>query len=111
VVAIGSPQGLRGTVTAGIVSALDRDLRVDGSHEAVPGAPPVRYRAIQTDAMLHPGNSGGPLINMDGQVIGINSAVYAAEDKGDGAGLGFAIPINQAKGLIAEYRSRGYTPR
>ena len=100
VVAIGSPQGLEGTVTSGIVSALDRSLRVDGGPGGPPGAPPVSYKAIQTDASLNPGNSGGPLVDMQGQVIGVNSAIYASASKGDGAGLGFAIPINQAKKII-----------
>ena len=101
VVAIGSPQGLQGTVTSGIISALNRELRVnDTGPGTLPGTPPARYKAIQTDASLNPGNSGGPLVDMQGRVIGINSAIYARESKGEGIGLGFAIPINQAKRLI-----------
>lgn len=103
VVAIGSPQGLRGTVTSGIVSAVDRELRVDDRPGLGPGTKSVTYKAIQTDATLHPGNSGGPLVTLDGQVIGINSAIYAAAAKADGSGLGFAIPINQARGIIGKY--------
>jgi putative serine protease PepD len=103
VVAIGSPQGLRGTVTSGIVSAVDRELRVDDRPGLGPGTKPVTYKAIQTDATLHPGNSGGPLVTLDGQVIGINSAIYAAAARADGSGLGFAIPINQARGIIHKY--------
>jgi putative serine protease PepD len=103
VVAIGSPQGLRGTVTSGIVSALDRELRVDDRPGLGPATKPVTYKAIQTDATLHPGNSGGPLVTLDGQVIGINSAIYAAAAKADGSGLGFAIPINQARGIVHKY--------
>jgi putative serine protease PepD len=103
VVAIGSPQGLRGTVTSGIVSAVDRELRVDDRPGLGVGTKPVTYKAIQTDATLHPGNSGGPLVTMDGQVIGINSAIYAAAAEADGSGLGFAIPINQAKGIVNRY--------
>jgi putative serine protease PepD len=65
----------------------------------------VTYKAIQTDASLNPGNSGGPLIDMSGQVIGVNSAIFASASKGDGAGLGFAIPINRAKKIIAQVDS------
>jgi putative serine protease PepD len=94
VLAIGSPEGLEGTVTAGIVSAVNRDLRVGGDD------PPVTYRAIQTDASLNPGNSGGPLVNMAGEVIGVNSAIYAGRTAEERTGLGFAIPINQARKII-----------
>jgi putative serine protease PepD len=105
VVAIGSPQGLQGTVTSGIVSALDRELEVNRSRASMPDAPPVTYKAIQTDASLNPGNSGGPLVDMSGHVIGVNSAIYSSQTKGDGDGLGFAIPINRAKGIIAQFDS------
>jgi len=97
VVAIGSPEGLRGTVTSGIVSALDRTVTVPGSTRR---SNPVSYRAIQTDASINPGNSGGPLINAAGQVIGINSAIYSpTSDSGEAGsvGIGFAIPANQAE--------------
>ena len=105
VVAIGSPQGLEGTVTSGIVSALDRELEVNRSRASMPNAPPVTYKAIQTDASLNPGNSGGPLVDMSGHVVGVNSAIFSSQAKGEGDGLGFAIPINRAKGIIAQFDS------
>ncbi|HEY8456376.1 MAG TPA: trypsin-like peptidase domain-containing protein [Actinopolymorphaceae bacterium] len=104
VVAIGSPQGLQGTVTAGIVSAVNRKLRVS-DQPGVESSDSVTYKAIQTDAALHPGNSGGPLVSMlDGRVIAINSAIYATSARDDGSGLGFAIPINVAKPLLRHRR-------
>ncbi|QXE36116.1 trypsin-like peptidase domain-containing protein [Streptomyces sp. GMY02] len=144
VVAIGSPEGLTGTVTSGIVSALDRDVTVakeqdqgqgDGQ-SANPwqqggggnwpfefggqqfngdtGSSKTTYKAIQTDASLNPGNSGGALIDMNGQIIGINSAMYApssaSADVGSSAGsvgLGFAIPINTVKADLAALRDGG----
>ncbi|CAL9335507.1 hypothetical protein SUDANB95_00158 [Actinosynnema sp. ALI-1.44] len=96
VVAIGSPEGLQGTVTSGIVSALDRTVTVPGATRRSN----VSYQAIQTDASINPGNSGGPLVNAAGQVVGINSAIYSpASDSGQAGsvGIGFAIPANQAK--------------
>jgi len=96
VVAIGSPEGLQGTVTSGIVSALDRTVNIAGETRRSAG---TSYQAIQTDASINPGNSGGPLLNSAGQVIGINSAIYSpatgAEQAGS-VGIGFAIPSNQA---------------
>jgi serine protease Do len=91
VIAIGNPFGLGHTVTAGIVSAVGR---------IAPG--PLYGQFIQTDASINPGNSGGPLINMAGEVIGINTAIFAR-----GQGIGFAIPINLAKRIVAELKSRG----
>jgi putative serine protease PepD len=93
VVAVGSPLGLQGTVTSGIVSALNRPVstREDGQR--------TQYQAIQTDAAINPGNSGGALVNLRGELIGINSAsasVGSARKSGS-IGLGFAIPIDQAK--------------
>ncbi len=82
VLAIGSPFGLRSTVTAGIVSAKGRNI--------VPGRQFQSF--IQTDAAINPGNSGGPLVNMDGEVIGINTAIYT-ESNGY-QGVGFAMPSN-----------------
>ena len=127
VVAIGSPEGLTGTVTAGIVSALNRDVTVStdenrsqdggwwpfefgGRHfNGDPGSSTTTYKAIQTDASLNPGNSGGALIDAHGNVIGINSAMYAAsgsDSSGAGSvGLGFAIPINTVKADLAQLRS------
>jgi putative serine protease PepD len=112
VVAVGSPGGLQGTVTSGIVSALNRDVNV-GSDQQQSRNPLTRnggaqqttsYKAIQTDASINQGNSGGPLVNADGQVIGINSAIYSPVSSADGSagsvGIGFAIPINTAKTVI-----------
>ncbi|RSM86939.1 PDZ domain-containing protein [Kibdelosporangium aridum] len=97
VVAVGSPLGLSNTVTEGIVSALHRP-RLVGSNA---GAPPVAYDAIQTDASINQGNSGGPLINSAGALIGINSFIVAPGEAGGSVGLGFAIPSNYAR-KIAE---------
>jgi serine protease Do len=95
VVAIGSPFGLERTVTAGIVSAKGRVIG-SGPYDDF----------IQTDASINPGNSGGPLINMRGEVIGINTAIVAS-----GQGIGFAIPINLAKGIIAQLKAGGEVTR
>jgi serine protease Do len=91
VIAIGNPFGLGHTVTAGIVSAVGR---------AAPG--PLYGQFIQTDASINPGNSGGPLINLSGEVVGINTAIFSR-----GQGIGFAIPINLAKRIVAELKTRG----
>lgn len=85
VLAIGSPLGLSGTVTSGIVSALDREVRLGGS----------RRTAVQTDASINPGNSGGPLVNGRGEVVGVNTAIAASRGGGN-IGIGFAIPIDRA---------------
>jgi serine protease Do len=95
VVAIGSPFGLEHTVTAGIVSAKGR---VIGS------GPYDDY--IQTDASINPGNSGGPLLNMKGEVIGINTIIIAG-----GQGIGFAIPVNLAKGIVEQLKKYGDVTR
>ncbi|HEX3779354.1 MAG TPA: trypsin-like peptidase domain-containing protein [Pseudonocardiaceae bacterium] len=118
VVAIGSPEGLQNTVTSGIVSALNRKVTVAGEQNQQPGSlsgftgqssSQVTYSAIQTDAAINPGNSGGPLVNSSGQVIGINSAIYSpsssAQSQGGSVGIGFAIPINQAKTIIQQLES------
>lgn len=140
VVAIGSPEGLTGTVTSGIVSALDRDVTVStdenqgqgqgqgqgngrgggqwpfefggGQYNGDVGSSKTTYKAIQTDASLNPGNSGGALINMRGQIIGINSAMYSsATGQGSGSagsvGLGFSIPINTVKADLGTLRGGG----
>jgi putative serine protease PepD len=108
VVAIGSPLGLQGTVTTGIVSALNRPVAAgdgSGGNEAV-------LDAIQTDAAINPGNSGGALVNMNGELIGVNSAI-ASMGGGSGGGqagsigLGFAIPADQAKRVADELVSTG----
>ncbi|AKG44481.1 protease [Streptomyces xiamenensis] len=120
VVAIGSPEGLSGTVTSGIVSALDRDVTVStgdssqqqpqqqwpfeyggGRYNGDTGDSTTTYQAIQTDASLNPGNSGGALVNMNGEVIGINSAMYSASAASGSAGLGFAIPVNTVKSVLS----------
>ncbi|MFD5203387.1 S1C family serine protease [Streptomyces sp. NPDC058375] len=141
VVAIGSPEGLTGTVTSGIVSALDRDVTVakddsgsgsgqgqgqggQGGGQQWPfefggqqfngdtGEETTTYKALQTDASLNPGNSGGALINMDGEIIGINSAMYAPSSAQAGSGssagsvgLGFAIPVNTLKADLDTLRA------
>jgi len=95
-IALGTPYGLERTVTLGIVSSLHRNITSLGFSDK-------RLELIQTDAAINPGNSGGPLINADGEVIGINTLVRS----GPGAGLGFAIPINLAKGVAAQLGSGG----
>jgi len=93
VIAIGNPFGLTHTVTTGVVSALDRSVRADER---------VYRHFIQTDASINPGNSGGPLLNIDGDVIGINTAIYQKAQ-----GIGFAIPINKAKRIVRELLRAG----
>jgi putative serine protease PepD len=103
VVAIGSPRGLTGTVTTGIVSAFDRTVTVQGEDGQA-----VVYNGLQTDAPINQGNSGGPLVNLDGQVVGINSAIETAGGQNAGSiGLGFAIPIDQAKRVAQEIMASG----
>jgi len=102
VVAIGSPLGLDGTVTSGIVSALHRP--VTAGDEQGRGTTKV-IDAIQTDAPINPGNSGGPLVDMNGQVIGINSAIITGGQSSGSIGLGFAIPIDQAKPIVEQLRA------
>src|SRR5690606_14081727 len=94
VVAIGAPLGLQGTVTTGIVSALNRPVTAGN------GAESAFINAIQTDAAINPGNSGGPLVDSSGEVIGINSAIAQPPGSTMAAGsigLGFALPANQAR--------------
>ena len=92
VIAIGNPFGLEGTVTEGIISGLDRTLGQTGQR-------PIR-QLIQTDAAINPGNSGGPLVNSNGEVIGINSALENPTGGGVFVGVGYAIPINTAKRFL-----------
>ncbi|MFD0659451.1 S1C family serine protease [Thermocatellispora tengchongensis] len=87
VLAIGSPLGLQGTVTSGIVSAVDREVPFGGSGAGL--------TALQTDASINPGNSGGPLVNARGEVIGVNTAILSRRGGGS-IGIGFAIPIDRA---------------
>jgi putative serine protease PepD len=92
VIAIGSPYGLQGTLTSGIVSALNRDIQSPGG-QTISGA-------LQTDAAINPGNSGGPLLNRAGQVVGVNAQIATAS--GGSAGVGFAIPISMVKTAIPQ---------
>jgi serine protease Do len=98
VVAIGNPFGLGSTVTAGIVSAKGRVI----------GAGPYD-NFIQTDASINPGNSGGPLFNLDGEVVGINTAIFT--QRGGNIGIGFAIPINTAKSVMTQLKEKGRVVR
>ena len=98
VLAIGNPFGLGGTVTQGIISAINRDINMG------------RYdNFIQTDASINQGNSGGPLFNMDGEVLGINTAIFS--NSGGSVGIGFAIPANFAKNVIDQLIKYGETKR
>ncbi|WP_079132328.1 S1C family serine protease [Streptomyces nanshensis] len=141
VVAIGSPEGLSGTVTSGIVSAKNREVTVSdesdesgesggggnggrgenwpfefggGQYNGDPGEKTTTYKAIQTDASLNPGNSGGALATMDGRIVGFNSAMYSsgsgsgpgASTSGSGSvGLGFAVPVDSVKDVLDDLRS------
>ncbi|MER7465787.1 trypsin-like peptidase domain-containing protein [Streptomyces sp. NPDC097981] len=132
VVAIGSPDRLTGTVTSGIVSALNREVNVPKSEQQAPqrqrsdggwpfsydgrqfngntGSNTTSYKAIQTDASLNPGNSGGALVNMNGEIVGMPSAIYSPSSGGSTAGsvgLGFAIPVNTIKADLASLRKGG----
>ena len=100
VIAIGNPMGLefQGSVTSGVVSALNRTLG-DGD---------ARIKLLQTDAAINPGNSGGALVNMDGKVIGINSAKIVANGV---EGIGLAIPSNAVQNIITAIMEKGYVPR
>ena len=98
VVAIGNPFGFEQTVTAGIVSAKGRTLG-GGSYQ----------NFIQTDASINPGNSGGPLFNLKGEMVGVNTAIYSRN--GGNIGIGFAIPVNMAKNVIAQLKETGKVTR
>ena len=111
VVAVGSPLGLAGTVTSGIVSALDRPVAAGGADGRT--ADDI-IDAIQTDAAINPGNSGGPLVDAAGAVIGVNSAIAtltgdSLSGQGGSIGLGFAIPIDQAKRIAQQIITQGYS--
>jgi putative serine protease PepD len=108
VVAFGSPLGLGGTVTTGIISALNRAVSVgeeSGASEA------TVLSALQTDAAINPGNSGGPLVDMQGTLIGINSAIATTGARGGSIGVGFAIPVNQVKRIAEELERTGRATR
>lgn len=108
VVAVGSPLGLAGTVTTGIVSALNRPVAAGGDAQNQNTV----LDAIQTDAAINPGNSGGALVNMNGELVGVNSAIAtlgadAGNPQGGSIGLGFAIPVDQAKRIADELIAGG----
>jgi serine protease Do len=98
VMAIGNPFGLQGTVTTGIVSAIGRVIG-EGPYD----------NFIQTDASINPGNSGGPLVNTAGEVVGINTAIFS--QSGGSVGIGFAIPINEAKTILPQLQAKGQVTR
>lgn len=93
VIAIGNPFGFSHTVTTGVVSAVNRSIKTQQR---------IFHEFIQTDASINPGNSGGPLLNIDGELIGINTAIYA-----EAQGIGFAIPINRAKRIVSDLIAYG----
>ncbi len=93
VIAIGNPFGLSNTVTTGVLSAVDRSLRTEDR---------VFHGFLQTDASINPGNSGGPLLNAEGELIGVNTAIYQGAQ-----GIGFAIPIDVAKRIVHELVTKG----
>ena len=95
-IAVGNPFGLENTVTLGIISNLNRNVSQLGIYDK-------KFELIQTDAAINPGNSGGPLLNSQGEVIGINTLIRS----GPGAGLSFAIPINKAKEIAAQLIKNG----
>jgi S1-C subfamily serine protease len=99
VVAIGNPFGLDRTVTSGIVSALQRQIQAPNGFSI--------ENVIQTDAAINPGNSGGPLINSEGQVIGINSQIETGGSGNGNVGIGFSIPINTARAEIKQLETNG----
>lgn len=108
VVAVGSPLGLEGTVTTGIVSALNRPVAAGGDAKNQNTV----LDAIQTDAAINPGNSGGALVNMNGELVGINSAIAtmggdSPQAQSGSIGLGFAIPVDQAKRIADELIQNG----
>ena len=95
VIAIGNPFGFNGTLTTGVVSALDRSISEESA---------VYDNMIQTDAAINPGNSGGPLLDSHGSVIGINTMIYGTQGS---IGIGFAMPISRAKAMLEEFQARG----
>ncbi|MGB8403575.1 MAG: trypsin-like peptidase domain-containing protein, partial [Mycobacterium sp.] len=109
VVAVGSPLGLQGTVTDGIISALNRPVAAGGDAQNQNTV----LDAIQTDAAINPGNSGGALVNMNGELVGVNSAIAtlggdsSGQSQSGSIGLGFAIPVDQAKRIADELIKNG----
>ncbi|MEW9553480.1 S1C family serine protease [Nonomuraea sp. NPDC050783] len=114
VIAIGSPLGLSGTVTTGIVSSLNRPV-IAGDDTGTSSEEPAYISAIQTDAAINPGNSGGPLVNSRGEVVGVNSAIAtlsrSVTSQSGSIGLGFAIPVNQTRRVAEELISTGRAKR
>lgn len=110
VIAIGSPLGLTGTVTTGIVSSLNRPV-VAGDESGQQQEEQAYISAIQTDAAINPGNSGGPLVNAKGEVVGVNSAIAtlskSMSSQSGSIGLGFAIPVNQTRRVAEEIVTTG----
>jgi S1-C subfamily serine protease len=103
-IAIGNPFGLERTLTTGVVSALQRRLTAPSGFAI--------DNVIQTDAALNPGNSGGPLLDADGRVIGINSQIATSGGEGSGSvGIGFAVPVNTAKAVIPQLETAGHVAR
>jgi serine protease Do len=113
VIAIGNPFGFNNSVTAGIVSAKERvvDRAAANSSNHPPGGVESYSFFIQTDASINLGNSGGPIIDRDGQVIGVSAAFWAGHPMQPAQGIGFAIPINMAKALLPRLRDLGAAPR
>ena len=112
VMAVGNPLGLAGTVTTGIVSALNRPVTTGGeSQSGQSQAEPVVTNAIQTSAAINPGNSGGALVNASGQLVGINSSIAtlgsSQGSQGGSIGIGFAIPDNEAKSIATQLIDKG----
>ncbi|MEU8245413.1 trypsin-like peptidase domain-containing protein [Nonomuraea sp. NPDC048916] len=114
VIAVGSPLGLSGTVTTGIVSSLNRPV-IAGDESGTSAEEPAYISAIQTDAAINPGNSGGPLVNGKGEVVGVNSAIATLSrslgSQSGSIGLGFAIPVNQARRVAEELVTTGKAKR
>ncbi len=101
VLAIGNPFGLDTTLTVGVVSALGREIQAPNQRTI--------QNVIQTDAAINPGNSGGPLLNSDGELIGVNAAIYSPN--GASIGIGFAIPVNSVKKIVPELIQYGHSIR
>jgi putative serine protease PepD len=117
VMAVGNPLGLAGTVTTGIVSALNRPVTTSPQQSGdpfsqQPAGEPVVTNAVQTSAAINPGNSGGALVNAAGQLVGINSAIASLGSSGSSSqsgniGIGFAIPVNEAKSIAEQLITSG----
>jgi S1-C subfamily serine protease len=100
VLAIGNPYGLERTLTSGIISSLGRSIQTENGR--------IIEDIIQTDAAINPGNSGGPLLNSQGQMIGINTAIYSPSANAGSVGIGFAIPADTVKRITADLLTTGY---